>query len=371
MGRRALEIDGFMMLSEIESPHESVRNKLKAKVIDQDQAIDSIIEALDRSGTRPDTDHRPIAALGFLGPTGVGKSETAKTLAALLGDNNLIKIDCSNYSNGHEVTALVGSPPSFVGHEITPMFAKSKVEVPGTVILIDELEKGSNPLFNLLLQVMGDGQLRLNNGEQVSFRQAIIILTSNLGATEMSKQLSATPIGFGQIDRPNDKESLERTARKSFTDFFKPEFTNRIDKLVVFHPLGDAALNKVLDVKLAEANDFYEKQFGVRVSLSEETRSHLVTVAAQEAHLGARPLVRALETNIQPTFGRYAASGMLREGTHVRVVHRNEVPNAPATESPFIFTARRDFTIKKAPPQLAIEALPEVVVEEGAEEDAA
>lgn len=360
IGKRALELDGFMVLEMAKSPYEHVRRELESKVVDQPDAIDAIIEAIERSSVRLDSDHRPLANLAFLGPTGVGKSETAKVLSKRMieGESNLIKIDCSSFANGHEVMSLIGSPPSYVGHEQTPYFAKSNVEQPGTVVLFDEVEKGSEKLYNLMLQIMGDGLLRLNNGDLVSFRDTIVILTSNLGAKEMSAQLSPTRLGFTEKDRATDKDGLEKVARRSFTEFFTPEFTNRLNKMVVFHSLGEEALGKVLDVKLAEANEDYERQYGVRISLSEATKSELVSIAAEEPHLGARPLVRALENNVQTTFGRYNTSNVISEGTHIRVVHRNELsdPDVYASDSPFIFTAKADRTIRKQTPPLAIEA---------------
>lgn len=383
LGKRALDLDGFMILGEVRSPYEDVREQLMARVVDQPAAIDAIIEAIERSGVRLAGDNRPIANLAFLGPTGVGKSETAKTLASLMngGAGNLIKVDCSSYSHGHEVLALTGSPPSYVGHQQTPQFSPENIEQPGTVVLFDEIEKGSVELYDLMLQIMGDGELRLNNGENVSFRETIVVLTSNLGAKEMADRLTSTPLGFIEKNRPTDKDGLEKVAHKSFTDFFKPEFTNRLSKVVVFHPLGEEALGKVLDVKLAQANDEYEKRYGVRLSLSDATKSHLVSIAAQEPHLGARPLVRALEDNVQTTFGRYNSGGSLPEGTHVRVIHRSELPNESyaSNSDPLVFTAKPDASIRKQVQPLAIEAAPETcgeqeytepeAVEEAPEED--
>lgn len=376
VGKHVLAFDGFVMLDAVDSPFKEVRQGLEAKIIDQQPAVDAILDSIDRIQVRPPDDHRPVATLAFLGPTGVGKSETAKTLPKLLNTNsekgaNLIKIDCSSYSHGHEVTSLVGSPPSYIGREQVPTLAKDKVEVPGTVILFDEIEKGSTALYNLMLQIMGDGQLQLNTGETVNFRNTVIVLTSNLGAKEMSAQLSDTPLGFAAKERSTDKAALEKVALKSFTDFFAPEFVNRLTKMIVFHPLTEEGLSRVLDVKLAEANEHYEKEFGVRMTLSDETRAQLVSIAAREPHLGARPLIRALEDNVESVFGRYNKSGLLPEGTHVRVMHRNEVPQhitASADTSPFLFTAKPDASIRKYVPPLALPAA-EVSQEVGPEPD--
>ncbi len=352
LGNRAV-FDGFMLMERSESPYEDIRRKIKETVVEQDTAIDALIEALERSEVRLPHDKRPIANLAFLGPTGVGKSEVAKTLARLLAEDDLyadfIKIDCSDFSQGHEVMRLVGSPPSYVGHDQEPILAKEKVENGKTVILFDEIEKGSPRLYNLMLQIMGDGQLGLNNGDLVSFRECVIIITSNLGAKEMSTELSPLSLGFGNKNGMADKAKLDSVATKSFTDFFTPEFINRLNKMVVFHPLSLEGLGHVLDVKLGELNDEYTDTYGAKITLTNKTREHLVGIAQKQPHLGARPLVRALEDNVQTTFGRYTGTGKIHEGTHVRVFHRDELPkeHSPEGDDLLVFTSKRDRTIKK------------------------
>lgn len=351
LGERAL-FDGFMILDTARSPYEDIMETMRSRIIEQSSAIDAIIEALDRSEVRLPGDKRPIANFAFLGPTGVGKSETAKLLSELMsedGEANLIKIDCSGYSQGHEVTSLTGSPPSYVGRDQEPILSKENVEKPGTVVLFDEIEKGSPRLYNLMLQIMGDGELRLNNGDTSNFRETIIILTSNLGAKETSALLTGNPIGFGERNHNIDRENLDSIAKKSFSEFFSPEFTNRLNKLVVFHPLSEEALGRVLDVKIEEANREYEQEFGVRISLSEATRNHIVGIAAQEPHLGARPLVRALEDNVQSAFGRHLGMAQIPEGTHVRVFHKSELSEEHpiSDEQHLVFALKRDESLRK------------------------
>ena len=358
VGRHAL-FEGFEPLGEAISPFEAVRKSLEERIIDQPVAIGAIVEALERSEIRLPGDKRPIANLAFLGPTGVGKSETAKTLSEVLGGSggNLLKIDCSDFSHGHEVIALTGAPVSYVGSNIPPVLNKDAVEKKGTVVLFDEVEKGSRELYNLMLQIMGDGELRLNDGSVSSFQDTIIILTSNLGAKEMSKLLSDTPFGLGiHAQREVSKDSLEATATRSFKKFFAPEFINRLNKMVVFHPLGVDSLNSILDLKLARANKEYQDRLGARLSLSDATKAHLVEVALQERHNGARPLERALESNVQAMFGRYVGAGYIQEGTHVRVFHQDEAPDTykQLGDTPFIFTAKHDATIKKATPEAGL-----------------
>ena len=264
---------------------------------------------------------------------------------------NLIKVDCSNYSEGHEVAALIGSPPGYVGHDIEPIFSKKRVEKKGTVILFDEIEKGHQKLYNLMLQIMDDGELQLSRGGTVSFRNTMIIMTSNLGAKEMAAELSDTPLGFAAKQRGVSYSVLDSVATKKFEEHFTPEFINRLNKTVVFHPLTAEGLGKVLDTKVARVNDAYGDYFGVNISLSDTARSKLVESASQNPQLGARPLVRVFEDSIQTTLGQYVGTGKVVENTHVRVFDPSEVPESvnhyePQDEGSFIFASKVDPSIK-------------------------
>lgn len=257
MGASAI-FDSFMPMDQLDgvtNPEtDRIRDELRRRVIGQEAAIDALVAAYDRSTTRSAYDLRPIASLAFLGPTGVGKSETAKVLAEFLAEGeaeSLIKIDCSNFSHGHEVAALTGPPPGYVGYGQKPLLSAGKVSE-AKVILFDEIEKGAPELFRLMLQIMGDGQLRLNDGTVADFCDTVVIMTSNLGASEMATEISGKKLGFGVPSRRADKATLESVATKSFEDFFKqPEFINRINKMIIFHPLDKQGLVKVLDTKLS------------------------------------------------------------------------------------------------------------------------
>lgn len=348
MGERALSIDGNRVLGQPETTFKVLEKDLRASIIDQDQAIEAIIEAMDRSLVRLDDNPRPLATFAFLGPTGVGKSETAKVLAEFIsgGDPRLVKIDCSNFSHGHEVAGLIGSPPGYVGRDQVPILNQKRIERYGTVVLFDEIEKGSDALNNLLLQILGDGELQLNDGTTTSFRNAMVILTSNLGAKEMSDHLNKNPLGFMSDNREEPSaEMVNRSARKAFEAFFRPEFVNRLDGTIVFNPLSREGLGKVLDVKLAEANYEYGEKFGMEVSLSEGTRSYLVNKSAEERGKGARPLVRAFEREIQGSFGRYVGGGLLQQGSSLGVYHTTECSEEVRCAFPnqeLIFTSHYD-----------------------------
>lgn len=340
------------ILGGVESAVAEMVAELEAKIIDQPEAIQAIAEALDRAPIREviGMDERPIATFAFLGPTGVGKSETAKALASLMnpyGPTNLIKIDCSSYSHGHEVATLTGSPPGYVGYNLKPLLSAKNVEQPGTVVLFDEIEKGSEPLFNLLLQIMGDGTLTLSRGGQVSFKETIIILTSNVGAGEMAGKLSNLPLGFNQGDQAKgvDRSQLEKVAREAFKAKFKPEFVNRLDEVVVFNPLGSESLGRVLGAKIEELDGLLQDYKGMSLRLSSGTMTHLVQLALREPDMGARPLMRAIDSQILSPLGRYIQSGSLSEGYEVHVSTQAEMRNAGhrvVSESPLLFARREN-----------------------------
>lgn len=341
--------EGFRLLEAVDSPWADVRSQLEDRIIDQPAAIHAIVEALEAGDVRMPSDKRPIANFAFLGPTGVGKSETAKSLSEFIDlSRKFIKIDCSNFSRGHEVANLIGAPAGYVGYDQEPLLSPERVDGEGTVILFDEIEKGSEALYNLMLQIMEDGELQMRSGEVSSFRGCIIIMTSNLGAKEMADQLSPTKLGFAARDRQVDTDQIEDVARKQFSEHFRAEFINRLTAMVVFHPLSRSGLERVLDVKLNANNQEYEDELGARISLSEAARQYLIDIAAQEPDKGARPLVRALDKNIYAGFGRYWGAGAIPEGTHVKVWHKSDLNQATADgESPLVFTAKADSSIRK------------------------
>ena len=367
LGHASLE--GFMLMEAVVSPWEQAVEELEARVTDQPAAIEAIKEALDRSEARLPSDKSPIVNLAFLGPTGVGKSELAKALADILGggEGNLIKIDCSNFSHGHEVANLTGSPTGYVGHGETPLLCPKRVEKKGTVVLFDEVEKGSVELYDLMLQIMDDGELPVTvDKDQVvtKFRDTIVIMTSNLGAAEMSDHLSNKLLGFSPRASRRGNETIDDVATKRFKEFFKPEFLNRLDKMIVFHPLSPEGLGRVLDIKLRNMNYEYEQAYGARVSLSDATKKHLVELASQDMMYGARPLVRALETNIQAVVGRYTGAGQISEGTHVKVFHRDELAEVPLpTDDTLVFTAKFDGSLRKVPAPQSSREVAKVEVE--------
>lgn len=346
VGGAAVEkaVTSSRFLPEVVTAYDNERSYLRSQVIGQDAAIDAIIEALDKSDVRRPDDHRPIANFAFLGPTGVGKTETATALSRALNprDPHLLRIDCSNFSNGHEITTLIGSPPSYVGDNIRPLFAKEYVEHEGAVILFDEIEKGADQLRNLLLGIMDSGRLRLNNGEQVSFREAVIILTSNIGAAEMAKEAGGHRTGFSIENTLVTDEKLEAMALQGMREFFRPELINRLDSSIIFRTLDEYSLHTILQTKLDAINEVYREQFEAFISLTDGTRRYLVEQALKEKQYGVRPLVRAFEKQVMVAFGRHTASERVPRGSELVVHHRDELDDASKAgyKSELIFEVR-------------------------------
>lgn len=336
----------IQFLPEVDTSFDSERTYLRSQIIGQDAAIDAITEALDKSGVRHPDDKRPVASFVFLGPTGVGKTETARALSKALNQKNphLLKIDCSNFSNGHEITTLLGAPPSYVGSELKPLLSKENVEHDGCVVLFDEIEKGSHQLNNILLSIMDTGVIRLNNGEEVSFRGSVVILTSNLGANEISKETNGQKMGFAAESAEVSGERIKEVAQKSMRDFFSPELLNRLDSTILFSPLNEESLHAILESKLSAMNELYRERYGAFISLSTQTRNHLVEVALTEKHYGVRPLVRAFEKQILAPFGRHSESERVLPGSELMVYHRNEFDKTVVAgyKNELIFSIRND-----------------------------
>lgn len=349
----------FKLLGEAEKQYEDIRERLENRVIGQSAAIDAVMEALEASAGRMPNKNMPIASFAFLGPTGVGKTELSRALADALGEGegNLVKIDCSQFQHGHEVSTLLGSPPSYVGGEIQPRFAKSVIEKPATVVLFDEVEKGHADLHDIMLQIMEDGKIRLNNNSQVNFRNTIVIMTSNLGAHEMHKKVSGNALGFRADtgEGQPQQDEIEGVALARFAKGFKPEFVGRISKQVVFHPFDAEGMGQVLDSKVRQVSDLYSAEHGVCLSLSDIVRERLVSHGMEHSSYGARPLERKLHSTIFSELGRYVESDQVSDGTHVRVFHKDEIGGG-AGENEFVYASKHEPSLVKPAPEPEVQS---------------
>ncbi|NJK79470.1 MAG: ATP-dependent Clp protease ATP-binding subunit [Chloroflexaceae bacterium] len=317
---------------------DAIERRLREQIFGQERAIEAVMRTLNRArfGFSAGNQHRPLACLLFLGPTGVGKTETARCLARLLRADSreaFLKIDCSLFSKGHEVSALVGAPPSYIGRDQKPMLDPEIIEQPNSVVLFDEIEKGTSELWNLLLQVMEDGELLLlNGGRRVSFRNSIVIFTSNVGAQEMIDFLGKRVIGFRT---PN--QDVEATGKQIYQigfealqKVFTPEWINRLDEIIAFRPLASDALGQVLDRMLLESNQQYLR-YGLQVELTSEAREYFLQQGF-DARFGARPLRQRLLKELDANLADLLASGGIPHGSRVLVVATGSVQYGEALE---------------------------------------
>ena len=306
------------------NPLDPVVQELRQSIFGQDRAIDSMVRALNRArfGFSAGGQKRPRASLLFLGPTGVGKSECAKRLAAFLhpNGNGFLKLDCSLFSQGHEVSALLGAPPSYVGRDQKPLLDPEIIEQDNAVVLFDEIEKGTSELWNLLLQIMEDGEITLlNGGRKISFQRAIIIMTTNVGAKEMATYVSQRTIGFRTPNRDVEAtgQQIYQIGFDAIQKVFSPEWINRIDEVIAFRPLSSDSLVRVLDRMINEANEQY-RLYGIEVHLTDNARDYLLH-RGFDPRFGARPLRARLMKDLDAPLADLLASGGIPSGSRVLI----------------------------------------------------
>lgn len=288
---------------------------LHARVVDQDEAVAAVADAIRRSRSGLGDPKRPIGSFLFLGPTGVGKTELAKTLADYLFDdeNALLRLDMSEYMEPHTVSRLFGSPPGYVGFDQGGQLTEAVRRRPYQVILFDEVEKAHPEVFNSLLQILDDGRLTDGHGRTVDFRNTVIIMTSNVGSNEKRRDT----LGFGTSVEVREEEQIERRLREELKRTFRPEFLNRIDEVIVFHRLPEASLFMVVDKMLNELRTrLAERQ--LTLELSEEARTWLVKNGYDEAY-GARPLRRLIQKEVENALARRVLGSNFAVGDRIMV----------------------------------------------------
>jgi ATP-dependent Clp protease ATP-binding subunit ClpA len=333
-------------------PLASVENGLKQKIIGQNEAIESLMVALNREKFR--NPKRPLANLLFLGPTGVGKTETAKALNEILHGidaDTLIKINCSEIGENHRVSALIGAAPEYVGRDQKPLLDKRRIEQHRSIVLFDEIEKGAPKLHDLLLQILEDGEVTLlNSGQKVSFKNSIVIMTSNIGAREMMNKLSARSLGFRDQNLPSATRQDVSIAAKGALERanLRPELLNRIDHKIVFRPLDDIELGQVLDRHVNESNDYY-RQEGISLVLTPEVRDWLVTTCDERHQYGARPVLRRYEQWVEGLLADYVNSNGIPRGSRVYTFINDDLPgDTPLNEKIELRYAEDESLIKKS-----------------------
>jgi ATP-dependent Clp protease ATP-binding subunit ClpA len=308
------------------NPLDEIEQDLRSAIFGQNRAIESVVRALNRArfGFAAGNRNRPLVNLMFLGPTGVGKSECAKRLAQRLhpAGGGFLKIDCSLFSQGHEVSALVGAPPSYVGRDQKPLLDPDIIEMENSVVLFDEIEKGTSELWNLLLQIMEDGEVTLlNSARTVSFRNCILIMTTNVGAKEMVDYLDKRNIGFKSTrqDMEATGQQIYQIGFEALQRHFRPEWINRIDEIIAFRPLSSATMSRIFDRMLDEANEQY-LTYGIKVTISEAAKDHILRKGYNPT-FGARPLRARMLKDIDAPLADLLASGGIAQGSRVLVVY--------------------------------------------------
>jgi ATP-dependent Clp protease ATP-binding subunit ClpB len=283
---------------------------LRERVVGQDAALTVVANAIRRSRAGLSDPRRPIGSFIFLGPTGVGKTETARALAEFLFDDEqaMVRIDMSEYMEKHAVARLIGAPPGYVGYDEGGQLTEAVRRRPYAVILFDEIEKAHPDVFNVLLQVMDDGRLTDSKGRTVDFKNTVLIMTSNLGAALLHADALKTEHDFDMA-----RESVMRVLR----EHFRPEFLNRVDDMVIFRPLGNTQLSAILDLRLNEVRKLLEGR-QISFELTEPARQ-LILAAGSDAAYGARPLKRALQRMVQDPLAIKILDGEILHGSHVRI----------------------------------------------------
>jgi len=275
-------------------------------VVGQDQAIEAIASCIRRSRTGLSDPNRPSGSFIFVGPTGVGKTELAKSLAWFLFDdeNAMVRIDMSEYMEKHAVARLIGAPPGYVGYEEGGQLTEAVRRRPYAVVLFDEIEKAHHDVFNVMLQVLDDGRLTDGQGRTVDFRNTIVIMTSNIGSARILEYRG----GFAGEGYERMKEAVLEEMRRHF----RPEFLNRVDEVIVFHALAEEHLKQIVEIQLnllrARLADRH-----ITLKLTDAARLNLVRTGF-DPHYGARPLKRAIQKKVETPLGRMILKGEVRDG---------------------------------------------------------
>jgi ATP-dependent Clp protease ATP-binding subunit ClpB len=287
-----------------------MEGRLRERVVGQDEALEIVANAIRRSRAGLSDPKRPIGSFLFLGPTGVGKTETARALAEFLFDDehSMVRIDMSEYMEKHAVARLIGAPPGYVGYDEGGQLTEAVRRRPYSVILFDEIEKAHPDVFNVLLQVLDDGRLTDSKGRTVDFKNTVLIMTSNLGAHLLQTENLESESAFDAA-----REQVMQLLRQSF----RPEFLNRVDDVVIFRPLGEEQLSHIVDLRLADLRKLLEPR-KITLELTEGAR-HQLLLTGYDRQYGARPLKRAIQRLIQDPLAIKILDGEVLHGDHLRV----------------------------------------------------
>ena len=313
---------------------------LHKRVVGQDEAISAVSRALRRARAGLQDPKRPIGSFIFLGPTGVGKTELCRALGEVMFDdeNAVIRIDMSEYMEKHSVSRLVGSPPGYVGYEEGGQLTQKVRNKPYSVVLFDEVEKAHPDVFNILLQILDDGRLTDSNGRVVNFKNTIIVMTSNAGASTITSKRS---LGFGgSVETTRDYEAMKERVMAEVKDTFRPEFINRIDDLIVFHALEPDDIRRIAALMLGSVSKRLAER-GMQLSYGDDVIA-LLAEEGYDANYGARPLRRTIQRSVEDALSEEIIAGKIALGDRVelyvddgnRIAFRKLLPEKPAQPTP-------------------------------------
>jgi len=288
---------------------------LHQRIVGQDEAIKAIARAIRRARSGLKDPRRPIGVFLFLGPTGVGKTELTKVLTAhLFGDEKaLLRFDMSEYMERFSVSRLIGAPPGYVGYEEGGTLTERVRRRPFSVILFDEIEKAHPDVFNILLQIMDDGRLTDSQGREVDFKNTIVVMTSNIGGNLINK--SKKTMGFVSQDADKDYQEMKSLVLEEVKKTFRPEFLNRIDEVIVFHPLNRDHIEKIVDILVSDVHKRLESK-GMTLKLTKEAKNFLIE-KGYDPVFGARPLRRAIQQYLEDPLAEELLRGKFAFGDTV------------------------------------------------------
>lgn len=304
-----------------EEESERLRNMegiLHKRVIGQKEAVKAVSKAIRRGRVGLKDPNRPIGSFLFLGPTGVGKTELTKALAeALFGDeNSMIRIDMSEYMEKHSVSKLIGSPPGYVGYDEGGQLSEKVRRKPYSVILFDEVEKAHPDVFNILLQVLDDGHITDAQGRRIDFKNTVIIMTSNIGARNI---IAPKRLGFTSVDNvAKDYEDMKKNVMDEVKRIFRPEFLNRIDEMIVFHPLDREDIKNIVSIMIGQLAKRIKQNMGIAIEITETAKEYLAKEGFDQAY-GARPLRRAIQSKIEDEMAEQILDGKIKENDSIKI----------------------------------------------------
>ena len=297
-----------------------MEKEIDQRVIGQSEAVTAVANAVRRSRSGIAEENRPIGSFMFLGPTGVGKTELARALAEFMfnDDEALIRVDMSEYMEKHSVAKMTGSPPGYVGHEEGGQITEKIRRKPYSVVLFDEIEKAHPDVFNMLLQILEDGRLTDSKGRVVNFKNTIIIMTSNVGSEDILRLSDRATLGFDSRSEDDDLEKrMEERVREGLKEEFKPEFLNRLDEVIIFHPLSKDNIKQIVDIQLARVVERLTKK-KITLNCTDAVKAALAE-RGYDVTFGARPLKRLIQTEILDPLAMEIVKGTVTEGDTVKV----------------------------------------------------